>query len=45
LNSAEYRLRLPIIGSVLHKGEPSLTTCPKNGDHLIMPVAAWFKSG
>jgi len=34
LNSAEYRFRLPIIGSVLHKGEPSLTICPKNGDHL-----------
>jgi len=37
LNSAEYRFRLPIIGSVLHKGEPSLTICPKNGDHLTLP--------
>ena len=34
LNSAAYRFRLPVIGSVLLKGEPSLDTCPIFRGHL-----------
>ena len=34
LKSAPYRFRLPVIGSVLHKGEPSLTSCPIFRGHL-----------
>jgi len=42
LNSAEYRFRLPVIGSVLHRGEPSLTICPKNRGHLTRhPEQIW----
>jgi hypothetical protein len=36
LKSAEYRRRLPAIRSVLLTGEPSLTNCPKSGDHLTL---------